>query len=50
MRLFALSAIDYTLMMFVIKVLTFKITLIIIKSLKLAKPGETHTPNPCEPP
>jgi len=37
-------------MMLVIKGLTFKIMNIIIKPLELAKPGETHTPNPCEPP
>ncbi|MBK8766324.1 MAG: hypothetical protein IPM01_17590 [Burkholderiaceae bacterium] len=50
MRVFALSAIDYTLMMLVIKVLTFKIMIVIIKSFELAEPGETHTPKPCEPP
>jgi len=48
-HVFDLSDIDYTLMMFVIKVLTFKMMLIIIKSFELAEPGETHTPNPCEP-
>jgi hypothetical protein len=36
-------------MMFVIKVLTFKITNIIIEAVELAKSGERHTPNPCEP-
>ena len=41
---------DYTLMMFVINVLTFKMTTIIIDAIELAKPGETHPPNPLKPP
>jgi hypothetical protein len=40
---------DYTLMTFIIKDLTFKITNIIIPVFGLAKLGETHTPDPCEP-
>lgn len=50
MGLLDLLTADYTLMMFIIKVLTFKITIVIIDAFELAKPGETHTPNPCEPP
>jgi hypothetical protein len=41
---------NYTLMTFIIKGLTFKITTIIIDAFELAKPGETPTPDPCEPP
>ena len=41
---------DYTLMMLIIKVLTFKMTTIIINAFELAKPGETHTPDTREPP
>jgi hypothetical protein len=45
-----LLAANYTLMTFIIKVLTFKITTIIIDAFELAKPGETHTPDTGEPP
>jgi hypothetical protein len=43
-------AVNYTLMMFIIKDLTFKIMNIIIDAFELAAPGETYTPDPCEPP
>jgi hypothetical protein len=41
---------NYTLMMIVIQALTFMIMPIIIEALELARPGETHTRDPCEPP
>jgi len=34
----------------IIKVLTFKMMLVIINSFELTKPGETNTQNPIEPP
>jgi hypothetical protein len=37
-------------MTFIIKGLTFKMMIVIIEAFELAKPGETHTPDPCEPP
>lgn len=37
-------------MTFIIKALTFKMMIIIIGAFEFASPGETHTPNPCEPP
>jgi len=36
-------------MTFIIKVLTLKMTDIIIAACELAKPGEKNNPNPCEP-
>jgi hypothetical protein len=40
---------DYTLMTFIIKALTFTIMVVIIAAFELAAPGETLTPDPCEP-
>jgi hypothetical protein len=37
-------------MTFIIKDLTFKIMFVIIEALEPARPGETRTPNLCEPP
>jgi hypothetical protein len=37
-------------MTLIIKHLTLKIMFVIIDAFELAKHGETHTPNPCEPP
>ena len=45
-----LLAANYTLMTIIIKSLTFTMTTIIIDAFELAKPGETHTPDPREPP
>lgn len=38
--------VNYTLMMFIINDLTFKIMFVIIVVFELAKPGETPTPDP----
>jgi hypothetical protein len=37
-------------MTFDIKALTTKMMYVIIEALELANPGETYTPDPCEPP